>query len=92
MNPKRLARHEANRCPLEKAVRDALIATGLAFQEDGIAGVDTKHLDFKVGDVYIEIKQRYSPRVDDQLARADNIIVLQGAEAVAFFCKLLRNQ
>jgi hypothetical protein len=71
-------------------VKEALLSAGLAFQEDGTKGVDTLGLDFKVGDIYIEVKQRHSPRISGQMARADNIIALQGAKAVDMFCKLLR--
>ena len=80
------------RCPLETAIQGALKDAGIAFDEDGTKGVDTLGLDFRVGDVYIEVKQRHSPRISDQMARADNVIAIQGEAATAFFCALLKQQ
>jgi NMD protein affecting ribosome stability and mRNA decay len=41
-------------------------------------------------DVYIELKQFHSDRINEQLKSRDNVIVLQGRKAIHFFNSITR--
>jgi hypothetical protein len=79
--------------PLERQVATSLDIAGIAYiHESDSKGTDrTRGLDFYVPsiNVYIEIKQFHSPRIEQQMSRVENIIVLQGAGAVRAFIHLL---
>lgn len=78
--------------PMERIIEDALIAAGIAYESD--FGNGTPHnLDFDLTDygIAIEVKRMHSPRISDQMARADNVIVAQGKEAVEFLAKAIRS-
>ncbi|MBO9428692.1 hypothetical protein [Sulfitobacter sp. R18_1] len=80
--------------PMEKMLRDGLIAGDFAFTEDGKPGSEVnKALDFHLSEegVHIEVKQFHSDRISKQMARSDNIIAAQGAVAVKFLADLLAN-
>jgi hypothetical protein len=75
---------------LEKKVGDTLESQGILFTHEST--VSNQGADFYLPgyDVYIEIKQFYTERVTKQLENKDNIILLQGKDAVDLFCKMLR--
>ena len=78
--------------PMEGIIRAALERERFDFTEDGKAGGEVnKNLDFRLTDydIFIEVKQMHSPRIADQMARAPNVIAVQGKEAVEFFAALL---
>lgn len=74
---------------LEKLIRDALADAGLRFVCEGHG--ETRALDFYLpdDDLYIEVKQFHSERIAGQMARADNVIAVQGAKTVDFFVRCL---
>lgn len=76
---------------MERMVEYALIDAGIAFATDQHGG-NPSRLDFRLidYDVEIEVKRFHSPRVADQMARAENVIAVQGEAAVRFFCDALR--
>lgn len=41
-------------------------------------------------DVHIEVKRFHSPRVAEQMARAENVIVAQGEKAVVLLSRLIQ--
>ena len=81
--------------PIERMIAEALEASGIEFKRN-----PENHLDFElprhplfsdsVTPVYIECKQFYSDRIAEQCSRAENVIVIQGAEAAKLFASLLR--
>ena len=74
--------------PMEIMIADALNAAGLSFVSD-VEG-NPSGLDFRLTNgVEIEVKRFHSPRITEQMARAENVIAVQGAEAVRFFAALL---
>lgn len=50
-------------------------------------------LDFYLSqrDVYIEVKRMHSPRIAQQMAKADSVIAVQGVGAVTLMASLIRN-
>jgi len=70
---------------LEKQVGNALDEANIKFSRMG------QRLDFYLyeHDVYIEVKKYHSERSGAQLATQDNIILIQGKEAVKLFCNML---
>lgn len=71
--------------PMETLIADALSEMGIRFTTDYGGGNDAR-LDFYLvdQDVYIEVKQFHSARAGEQMARAPNVILAQGREAVEF--------
>jgi hypothetical protein len=79
-------------CPIESIVRSALEREGLAFTEDGKPGGDVNcNLDFHLTDygIHVEVKQFHSDRIAEHMARATNVIAIQGKEAAEFFAAIL---
>lgn len=79
-------------CPIEAMVRSALEREGFAFTEDGKSGGDVnQHLDFHLTDygIHVEVKQFHSDRISEQMARAPNVIAVQGRAAAEFFSAIL---
>ncbi len=78
------------RDPMEARVAAALTEAGVEYvtEEDPRA----KGLDFYLPtrDLHIEVKRFHSARVAEQVARATNVIVLQGLAAVDLFCYMVR--
>ena len=76
--------------PLEDALASALDQAGVAYVRDRDGLVPT-NLDFYLPDhdLYIEVKRFHSDRIGPQMARADNVIAVQGADAVRWLCNLL---
>ena len=81
----------ASNCLLEKAVQNALGFSPFRFCEDGgkRCADGLPPLDFHLcdKDIHIEVKQFHSDRISRQCASAPNVIVLQGAKSVEWFCK-----
>jgi len=75
--------------PMERLIAEALAEAGFLFT----APRDT-NLDFRLtaSGVEIEVKRFHSPRIADQMARAPNVIAIQGEGAVRWFAALLRVQ
>ena len=76
--------------PMERICGQALRAAGVAFITDHEAASPAR-LDFYLpeSDLHIEVKRFHSERVAEQLRRAENVILLQGAGAVQFFASLM---
>jgi transcriptional regulator with XRE-family HTH domain len=79
----RLTTHD----PLERMVEEALQRAGIRYVTDH-GGANASRLDFHLPDhgVDIEVKRFHTDRIAEQMARAPNVIALQGLEAVRFFC------
>lgn len=76
-----------NNDPMEAIVAQALDAAGISYWRDGEHG---PCLDFRLGNgVEIEVKRMFSPRIAKQMASAENVIAIQGEQAVRFFAELL---
>lgn len=75
--------------PVEKIIEDALTDAGVAFKRE--VESDTCRLDFYLPDVgvYIECKQFHTPRIADQMARAPNVIAIQGMDAARAFAAMI---
>lgn len=78
----------SNSHPLEAMVRGALDRAGIVYLNEN---QNSAHLDFylPVHKVHIEIKSAHTPRSNQQLARAANVILVQGDEAARFFAALV---
>ena len=74
--------------PIEKIIATALTNAGLEYKSDFGGGAV---LDFYIPqwDVHIEVKQFHSPRIAKQMARAENVIAIQGRNAAEWFATLL---
>lgn len=91
-----LDQHVSN-CPAERLIADALDAAGIPYQHEShparareklIQGA--RVLDFKLDDhIYIEVKLMHTPRVEQQLATADNIILVQGMKSARWLAELI---
>lgn len=76
--------------PIEKIVAEALTRAGLQFITDE-GGANATGLDFYLTgyDIHIEVKQFHSPRIAKQMARAPNVIAIQGRAAAEWFAARL---
>lgn len=76
--------------PMERLIQDALNVAGHRYLTDE-GGHNPTKLDFSLPDlgVEIEVKRFHTPRVAEQMARAENVIVAQGDGAVRFLACLL---
>ena len=74
--------------PMEEMVEMALTDAAIPFERETHTGA----LDFHLTNysVRIEVKQFHAPRVVDQMARHEHVIVLQGRNAVITFCAMVR--
>ena len=77
--------------PMERIVEQALIDAGIPYIADRDAGTSHR-LDFDLPEhgVAIEVKRMHSPRISEQMARAENVIVAQGEVAVRLLADALR--
>lgn len=75
---------------LERDLGNALTSAGIEFIHESEA--KGQELDFFLPDynIYIEVKQYHSPRIERQMAQHDNVIVLQGRKSVSLLCSLLK--
>lgn len=82
-----------NQDPMEAIIAQALTAAGLGYTRD-MGGGNPSGLDFKLtgNGVEIEVKRFHTSRIADQMARAENVIAIQGEEAVRFFAALLHRK
>lgn len=73
--------------PMERVIAAALDGAGEPYFRE------TNGLDFYLTnrDLYIEVKRMHSPRIAEQMSRADNVIAVQGVGAVTFMANLIRN-
>jgi hypothetical protein len=79
---------DPKRCRLEREIRQALEMSGRKFVEEH----DTaERMDFYLPDydIHIEVCRYYTPRKIDQLARAENVILVQGKKAAVMLARLL---
>jgi hypothetical protein len=76
--------------PIERIVADALTEVGIEFEYEPLS----HQLDFDLSQfaVAIECKAFETERSTKQLARRDNIILIQGKEAALFFAKALKGE
>lgn len=71
--------------PMERLIFDALVERKIQFTTD-FGGNNPSGLDFRLANgVEIEVKRFHSPRISEQMQRAQNVIVAQGEDA----CKML---
>lgn len=77
-------------CPAEAAVREALLLKGFNFVTE--ADPRAKRLDFYLVDfdLHIEVKRFHSDRIAEQMARADNVIAVQGLQAARLFARMVK--
>ena len=77
--------------PMEAMIYRALKASDTPFTNDPrkTAGLDFLILE---ASVHIEVKQFHSDRIAGQMARADNVIAVQGREAVAWLSGLIEDR
>lgn len=74
---------------LEKEIAETLSASDIRFIHESKG--KNQRLDFFLPDhnVYIEIKQYHTDRINEQLKLKENIILLQGKKSVRLFKELL---
>lgn len=79
--------------PLERIVERALQRAKIRYVPDRDGKVP-ENLDFHLPDlgVFVEVKAMHTPRISDQMARAPNVIALQGEAAVRFFADVVERQ
>lgn len=78
--------------PVERVVAEALTMAGVAFVDD--RDPRAKNLDFYLPDfdVFIEVKQFHANRIARQMAKVENIIVIQGLSAAQTFAKIINRK
>ena len=77
--------------PMEQLIEGALICANAQYRTD-LGGGNPAALDFYLPEhgVHIEVKRFHSPRVADQMSRAENVIVAQGELAVMLLSRLIQ--
>lgn len=76
--------------PMEQLIFDALKDAGAVFTTD-YGGGNPSGLDFRLaGGVEIEVKRFHTPRIAEQMSRAENVIVAQGEHAVRLLARLIK--
>lgn len=77
--------------PIERIVADALRDAEITFIHESEDDAATKGLDFYLPgrDVFVECKAYHTERTGPQMARVDNIIVIQGKRAAMAFAMML---
>jgi hypothetical protein len=77
--------------PMEALIADALESAGVMFVTD-YGGHSPAGLDFFLPeqDVHIEVKRFHSERIAEQMARAPNVIAVQGETAVRWLASIMR--
>lgn len=77
--------------PMERLIAGGLEAGSFRYSHEGDRDAVGQTLDFHLRDldIYIEVKRFHSPRIADQMSRADNVIVAQGKQAVELLAQLL---
>ena len=73
--------------PMEEATARWLLRSGIRHERaDAGLGLDFYLPDF---DLYIEVKRFHSPRIGEQMSRAENVIAVQGIKSFQFIDKLI---
>lgn len=73
--------------PMEEATEKWLLMNRIKYRRmDAEIGLDFYLPDF---DLYIEVKRFHSPRIGEQMSRAENVIVIQGIKSFDFIMDLL---
>lgn len=77
--------------PLERQVETALRHKKLQYVHESQSKEATQGLDFYLPTlgVHIEVKQFHTDRIARQMQQARDVVVLQGQQAVDFFCSLM---
>lgn len=91
MRPPPLEREASAHDPLERILEQALIDAGIRYQLETERSHD-HGLDFHLPDhdIAIEVKAMHTPRVERQLERYRDVILLQGRKSVEAFAHLIR--
>jgi hypothetical protein len=76
---------------MEQLIEGALKAANIEYRTD-MGGGNPSGLDFLLPQegVEIEVKRMHTPRVAEQMARVENVIVAQGPKAVALLAAMIR--
>ena len=75
--------------PLEHIIATALQSAGIAYTTPDERR-DHTGLDFRLANgVEIEVKRFHSPRISAQMASADNVIAVQGEQAVRWLAGVI---
>lgn len=76
--------------PMEKIIALALMDAGQKFKRDH-GGENPSGLDFLLeSGIEIEVKRFHTPRISEQMSRAENVIAAQGIDAVSYLATLIR--
>ena len=78
--------------PIETIIAEALCKAGISYlHETDMKAEDSLGLDFYLPElnVYIEVKQFHSDRIARQMARAPNVIAIQGRQSAHVFADLI---
>ena len=77
--------------PVEDIIASGLDAADIAYVRDGDTRANTLGLDFLLTEsgVFIEVKRFHADRIAAQMARAPNVIAIQGIEAARWFAKAI---
>lgn len=76
--------------PMERIIADALDDAGISYTTD-IGGANPSNLDFRLANgIEIEVKRFHTPRIAEQMARADNVIAVQGEDAIRWVARIIR--
>jgi hypothetical protein len=78
--------------PMEAIIAAALTRAGIAYVT-GEGGHNPSGLDFRLtqSGIEIEVKRMHSPRSAEQMARAENVIAVQGEAAVRWLADLIES-
>lgn len=73
--------------PMEKIIAFALYDAGIIYTNE-----HESNLDFYLPmyDLHIEVKRMHSPRIAEQMSRAENVIAIQGERAARVFAEIIR--
>ena len=76
---------------LEEQLGNALESAGIEFVHESESGNSNNGIDFYLPNqnVYIEVKQYHTTRIGAQMGRKDEVIAIQGKEALKFFIALI---
>ena len=80
--------------PIEQIIERGFIAACLPYETEREHHPGREPLDFYLPTlgVYVEVKQFHTPRIEAQMARAKNVIAIQGEAAARAFVRMLQGQ
>lgn len=92
LKPDALEQKPTTKDPVERIVEQALIDAGIRYVTDQGGGTESR-LDFRLidYDIELEVKRFYTARAVEQVARAPNVILIQGERAARFFAAAIRS-